>query len=220
MDPMTGAIGIATMRSTGPGQLAVQIRLDPAQSIILRTVQDKTITGSAFEFDRPGTAAHNLPGPWSVHFIAGGPTLPADYQDPEPQSWTQGKDPALQSFAGTAVYCTVFDAAAPGDLELDLGRVCHSARVRLNGHAVGTLIMNPYRLRLAAAMLKPSGNLLEIEVTNLSSNRIRDLDVRHVAWRIFHDINFVSITYKPFDASKWPVMESGLLGPVTISRLK
>jgi hypothetical protein len=195
----------------------VRIRLDPAESIILRTVQDQTISDTSFEFDRPGTDARKLPGPWDVRFIAGGPTLPAPYQIPEPQSWTLGKDPALQSFAGTAVYSSVFDAPATGDLELDLGRVCHSARVRLNGNAVGTLIMNPYRLRLAAAALKPSGNHLEIEVTNLSANRIRDLDIRHVAWRIFHDINFVSITYKPFDASKWPVMDSGLLGPVTIS---
>jgi hypothetical protein len=217
MDPMTGAVGIANTRAAGPDHLAVRIRLDPAESIILRTVQDQTISSASFEFDRPGTDARKLPGPWDVRFIAGGPTLPAPYQIPEPQSWTLGKDPALQSFAGTAVYSTVFDAPGAGDLELDLGRVCHSARVRLNGNAVGTLIMNPYRLRLAAAALKPSGNHLEIEVTNLSANRIRDLDIRHVAWRIFHDINFVSIAYKPFDASKWPVMDSGLLGPVTIS---
>jgi hypothetical protein len=54
-------------------------------------------------------------------------------------------------------------------------------------------------------------------VTNLSANRLRDLDRREVPWRIFHDINLVNINYKPFDASVWPVMDSGLLGPVTLA---
>jgi hypothetical protein len=220
MDPMTGAIGLADTRAAeapADGYLSVHVRLEPAQSIILKTVEDKQIHATPFVFDEPGTNAQTLPGPWNVRFIAGGPTLPRAYQMSEPQSWTLGKGPALQSFGGTAIYSTVFDAPAGGDLELDLGRVCNSARVRVNNNAVGTLIMRPYRLRLSAAMLKPTGNQLKIEVTNLSANRIRDLDRRHVAWRIFHDINFVSISYKPFDASNWPVMDSGLLGPVTIS---
>ena len=56
-------------------------------------------------------------------------------------------------------------------------------------------------------------------MTNLSANRIRDLDRRGVQWRIMKDINFVNIDYKPFDASKWPVRDSGLLGPVTLIRV-
>ncbi len=63
-------------------------------------------------------------------------------------------------------------------------------------------------------------NLLEIEVTNLSANRIRDLDTRKVDWRIFHDINFVNHNYKNFDASKWPLTPSGLLGPVRMTPMK
>ena len=38
-------------------------------------------------------------------------------------------------------------------------------------------------------------------------------------WRIFHDINYVNLDYKPFDASKWPVRTSGLVGPVTLTPL-
>lgn len=54
---------------------------------------------------------------------------------------------------------------------------------------------------------------------NLSANRIRDLDRRQVPWRVFHDINLVNIKYRPFDASDWPVLDSGLLGPVVLRRI-
>ena len=34
------------------------------------------------------------------------------------------------------------------------------------------------------------------------------------------EINFVNINYKPFDASKWDLAPSGLLGPVTLTPLR
>ena len=33
----------------------------------------------------------------------------------------------------------------------------------------------------------------------------------------FYDINFVNIKYNKFDASGWPPMDSGLLGPVYLT---
>ena len=68
--------------------------------------------------------------------------------------------------------------------------------------------------------LKPQDNLLEIEVTNVSANRIRDLDRRKVPWKNFHDINFVNLNYRLFDAADWPLYESGLLGPVTLTKME
>ena len=62
----------------------------------------------------------------------------------------------------------------------------------------------------------PAKNVLEIEVTNLAANRIADLDRRKVPWKQFHEINFVNIDYKLFDASAWPALDSGLLGPVRL----
>ena len=38
-------------------------------------------------------------------------------------------------------------------------------------------------------------------------------------WKIFMDINYVSIDYKPFDASSWPIRAGGLVGPVTLTPL-
>jgi hypothetical protein len=40
-------------------------------------------------------------------------------------------------------------------------------------------------------------------------------------WRwhgpIFPIIHFVNVDYQPFDASNWPLTDSGLLGPVTLT---
>jgi len=158
-----------------------------------------------------------------VKFLEGGPVLPKPYTAPVPESWTKCGDPEAERFAGTARYATSFDLApaavadaAKNGLLLDLGRVCHSARVTLNGQPLGTLFMAPYRTAVPARLLKATGNRLEIEVTNLSANRIRDLDKRKVQWKIFREINLVNIDYKPFDASAWPLFDSGLLGPVTL----
>ncbi len=42
------------------------------------------------------------------------------------------------------------------------------------------------------------------------------MDREGIEWRVFHDINFVSLFYTPFDASGWEVIDSGLAGPVRL----
>jgi hypothetical protein len=64
--------------------------------------------------------------------------------------------------------------------------------------------------------LKPGRNRLELEVTNVAANRIRDMDRRGVNWKIMHEINFVNINYRRFDASDWDLEPSGLLGPIQL----
>jgi hypothetical protein len=88
----------------------------------------------------------------------------------------------------------------------------------VNGAPVGTVFAHPFAVDLLDE-LRPGRNTLEVEVTNLSANRIRDLDRRGVEWKRFYDINFVDQDYRPFDASGWPVAPSGLLGPVTLTPL-
>jgi hypothetical protein len=131
-------------------------------------------------------------------------------------SWTSLADEEAKKFAGTARYRIEFDAPASADeWLLDLGEVREVARVKLNGEALGTAWSLPFRVRLGPT-LKPRGNVLEIEVTNLPANRIRDLDMRKVPWKNMRDINLVSVKYRPFDASGWDLEPSGLLGPVRL----
>jgi hypothetical protein len=142
--------------------------------------------------------------------------LPKEFSTEKLASWTELGGEDAQSFAGTAHYTLTFDApeTKAEHWSLDLGKVCQSARVRLNGRNLGTVFIPPFRVPVD--QLKPKDNVLEVEVTSTSANRIRDLDRRGVKWKIFYDINFVNLKYKPFDASKWPLAEEGLIGPVTL----
>jgi hypothetical protein len=90
------------------------------------------------------------------------------------------------------------------------------ATVKLNGISLGTAWCLPFKLPINQNILKKENNILEIEVTNLSANRIRYLDKKGVYWKKFYDINFVDIGYRPFDASNWEPVLSGLLGDVKL----
>jgi hypothetical protein len=105
------------------------------------------------------------------------------------------------------------------DWLLDPGEVCDSARLKVNGIEAGTFWCKPFEMAIGK-FLKAGSNTLEFEVSNLAANRVRDLDVRHVAWKYFYDINMVGRDYKPLDASKWPVRDSGLLGPVVLKPVR
>ena len=211
MDPVSGEVGGAETRADG----SVRLQLAPGQSVILRCSQGQP-AASPWPYRSVAGDAVELPGPWKVEFVTGGPVLPQSFESPKPASWTEVPDTEAQRFAGTARYTTTFDAVAgTGPQLLDLGAVHGSARVSLNGEHVATLFTPPYTVVLSN--LKPTGNLLDIEVTGVAANRVRDLDRRGVEWRIFEDINFVGIGYKPFDASRWPVRPQGLVGPMTLT---
>lgn len=87
----------------------------------------------------------------------------------------------------------------------------------LNDEYLGTLWANPFEILLSR--LKDRGNLLRIEVTNLSANRIRAMELAGQEWKIFYEINMVDKYYKPFDAKVWEPMPSGLIGEIRIQGL-
>ena len=227
LDPLTGRAGRAALRKVasqspdnGP---QVHLQLAAGETVLLRTDKAMVKVGvrPGWPYVASGGTPVSLTGKWSIQFVQGGPELPPALQTTELKSWTELGGEAAQRFGGTARYRLEFDApAAPADdWLLDLGEVRESARVRLNGAEIATAWSVPFRVRLGAA-LKPGRNVLELDVTNLAANRIRDLDQRGVKWKIMREINFVNINYKPFDASGWALMPSGLLGPVTLTPLK
>jgi len=219
-DPLTGRSGTAALRPGAKPQ--VYLQLAPGESVLLHTASQAP-SGSPEPWnyvERTGPASA-LEGTWTVEFIKGGPTLPPGRQTTALKSWTELGGAETESFSGTARYRIEFERpeGTADTWMLDLGDVRESARVTLNGTPLGTAWSLPFRLR-TGPHLKPGRNVLELEVTNLAANRIRDLDRRGVPWKIMHEINFVNIAYKPFDASAWPVTPSGLLGPVTLTPLR
>ncbi len=213
LDPMSGRANFAETKSE-TNRTLVRLQLPVgASTFLLCSSEPANVISNHWK-----EPASKLPiiGNWKIEFIAGGPEVPAAYTTDKLASWTE-RGGAAESFAGTARYKLTFDAPAKWakEWQLDLGEVHESARVKLNGRDLGTLILPPYRM--VVDDVKSVDNVLEVEVTNLSANRVRDLDRRKVDWKVMKDINLVNIDYKPFDASKWPVRPSGLLGPVTLT---
>jgi hypothetical protein len=220
LDPLTGASGTAAFKSQETAEIYLQ--LAPGESLIVRTSAEKSAGHSPWPYRQPAAAPIALTGTWKISFAQGGPELPPALETTALKSWTDLGGDEAKRFGGTARYRLEFDAPATpaDDWLLDLGDVRESARVILNGQPVATAWSLPFRVRLAAALLKPGRNVLELDVTNLAANRIRDMDQRKLPWKIMRDANVVNINYKPFDASGWPLTPSGLLGPVTLTPLK
>lgn len=217
MDPLTGCVGIANTRNQTLTNMLVLINLPAGHSVVLKVLTSKECSGDKWKYWKDAGPSRDITGSWKIDFIQGGPILPSTKQIDRLVSWTELNDPETESFAGTAKYTTKFDLHNLTNRfwKLNLGKVCNSARVYLNGTYKGTVFMPPFEV--IVDNIKSNENLLEIEVTNIAANRIRDLDRRKIKWRAFYDINYVNIDYKQFDASDWPVAESGLLGPVTLT---
>jgi len=221
LDPMTGQTGVAAVETAPSGNGRVYLQIEPGQSLILRTFDSKKLDRPRWNHYRAAGEPTTITGDWQVRFVAGGPVLPPGCSTNRLASWTEFPDEETKRFAGTGRYTIAFNLpeVTADDWALDLGRVCESARVKVNGREAGVVFSVPFQIRIGA-FLKPGVNELEIEVTNLDANRIRDLDRRKVPWKKFHDINFVSIKYAPFDAAAWPLTDSGLLGPVRLIPLR
>ena len=219
IDPMNLADGVTPMRSGANASARVYLQLASGQSLLLRTSTTPPRWGKSprWQHVAPAGAPTVLSGEWQIEFVRGGPLMPRGASMTALHSWTELDDPEAVRFSGTARYRITFDAprARADAWSLDLGEVREAARVRLNGKPLGDAWALPFTLRIDGP-LKSRGNVLEIEVSNLPANRIRDLDARKVDWKIMKDANLVSLHYSKFDASDWAPAPSGLLGPVRL----
>jgi len=221
-DPMFETKGLAAIRTSTDGDSEIYLQLAPDESCILKTFET-AINGPLYNYVKAAGEPHQIEGNWSVKFIKGGPELPVDVQTGKLVSWTDFGGEAVKIFSGTARYTVSIrrpEGRADGWL-LDLGRVCESASVRLNGKELGTLFCPPFRIMIAQNQMEKE-NILEIEVSNLMANRIADMDRRGVKWKKFYNVNFPPRRRENrgpdglFNASGWQPRDSGLLGPVKL----
>ncbi|MBO2010064.1 glycosyl hydrolase [Hymenobacter negativus] len=222
-NPMTEQTGMANIRAAANGLPEVYVQLAPGETCILDT-NEGTINGPAYPYLTVAAAPQPLTNPWELSFLSGGPELPAKQQVKELTSWTTLAGDAGKKFSGTAAYTTTFalpQGSGDGFL-LDLGRVAQSARVQVNGQPATTLLGPVYQVFVPKSQLKAS-NTLTVTVSNLMANRIEDLDRNHVDWKIFYNTNMPAKLKENrgadglFTTEKWSPLESGLLGPVTLT---
>ncbi|GAB3886456.1 glycosyl hydrolase [Spirosoma agri] len=222
-DPLANQTDRLPVRKNKQGGVEVFLHLEPGQTCFLNVspgTAPVTTPASQSEADKLADQPIALPNPWQVQFLQGRPALTASVTVPGPVSWVTLTDSA-GFFSGTVRYSTTFDLpggrARARTYRLNLGDVREVADVRLNGQPIGTAWSIPFQLSIPADRLKPTGNQLTIDVTNLSANYMHLYDRQHPGWKKFYDINIVDIRYKPFDASRWDAVPSGLLGPVTLT---
>lgn len=220
LDPQSGGYGLARIKRL-KDQTGVRVQIASGEALFLRTYTGKSPVSRQWDYFRIAAPSKVLTGKWSLEFSEGGPTIPEKQQLISPELWTDLGDSAMLHYAGLGVYSVSFEmnGLTADQYMLDLGLVCESARIWLNGEEVGILYSNPFTI-LAGEFLKEGKNELIIEVANLMANRIRYLEKSGFNWKKFHDINFVNIQYKPFDASGWQPMKSGLGGQVRLIPLK
>ncbi|MCP4453613.1 MAG: glycoside hydrolase family 2 protein [Planctomycetes bacterium] len=221
-DPMTEESGLGATHVTVRGIPQVYLQLEPGQSVIIKTLNSEP-DGPAFVYTTKSHQAVTVSGAWSLAFVEGGPELPDTIDEAFPGSWTDLAVAGVQTFSGTAEYEKVIPRPT---LEadfwwLDLGRVCDSARVRLNGQEIAALVSAPYRVRIPQSLLKPL-NVLTIEVSNSMANRMADLDRQGGAYKKFYNVNFPAKHSENrgadglFSAADWAPRASGLIGPVRL----
>ena len=218
-DPMNKQIGKAEVRNSGEGHAEVYIELGKGETLILQWYPEKQNIED-YKFYEKTNDVMNLDSEWTINFIKGGPTIPGSYTTEKLESWTEHSN-ELKWFSGTAGYKTTFkkpdfEAAA---YMLDLGKVCESADVYLNGKKLSTLVGPEFQLTIESDKLQNTNNL-EVRVTNLMANRIIYMDKKGINYKKFYNINFAAHDRKDMDenglftAKNWQPPESGLIGPV------
>jgi hypothetical protein len=176
-----------------------------------------------------------ITGGWKLSFPPNW-GAPATVQLDRLMSWTDHPDAGVRYFSGTATYEKDVDITADQlksgrEIWLDLGKVKNLAAVSVNGHDLPVLWKAPFRTDITAAA-KAGVNKLVVRVTNLWPNRlIGDEQLpadcewdgsqlkRWPQWLLDGKPSptgrFTFATWH-FYSKDSPLLESGLIGPVTL----
>ncbi|MDP9959342.1 glycosyl hydrolase [Chryseobacterium lathyri] len=213
MNPENGNSGVAETQNN-----SVRIQLKPGQSLILKNSETVDHSITKWKYIEKADSPISLNKAWQLTFKEGGPELPKSKKIKKLEPWTNFlEDPATQSFSGTGVYTTTLNLKKKNanDYLLKFDKLYESAKVIVNGQEAGIVWSIPFEINIGK-YLKKGKNTIQIEVCNLMANRIRYMDQNKIQWRNYHEINFVNIDYKAFDASKWKVQPSGLDGEILL----
>lgn len=209
-DPLTGRTRDLTDWRVEQGRTVVPFRFEGAEGgffVFRRAARPSSV-------QRPNSPTEapllELAGPWIVRFDPawGGP---ARVEFAALADWTVRPEDGIRHYSGIATYELRFDApraALATATSISLGQVREVARVRVNGRDIGPVWCAPWRVEVPKGLLRPRGNLLEVDVANLWDNRlIKDAQLPPV-----QRLTRGTYTKQPTD----PLLASGLLGPVRL----
>jgi len=137
--------------------------------------------------------------------------------------WSESEIEGIKYFSGTAKYVKTFpyeinsSTAEDQKIFLDLGELSNVGKVWLNGRNLGVTWTKPYRFEVTN-LIKPGENLLEIEIANTWSNRLKG---DAITGKRFTKTNIKSTAINGLNKIRvpWdevPLLESGLKGPVKL----
>jgi hypothetical protein len=214
-DAVTGEMSVVKAYNAVDGYTAIPLQFAPFQSWFIvfkksgvpKKVAIKNTTANFLSY----TPVQELTGAWTVHFDVkwGGP---AGVEFNTLEDWTKRPEEGIKYYSGPATYVKRFDATnlQPGaKYFLEPGDVKNIAELTLNGKKLGILWTAPWRMEVTG-LLKASDNVLDIVVVNCWPNRL----IGDAALPPEKRLTRTNIAFKA-DA---PLMPSGLLGPVVISK--
>jgi hypothetical protein len=232
-DAVTGEMRpLANLKKTTRG-ISLPVKLEASQSYFVIFYKSASAIKNSEKTDFPvAKSVATLKGIWSVAFD---PTwgAPAKVLFDSLTDWTSRPEQGIRFYSGIATYSKTFDLP---DSEfplksscwlLDLGKVSNMARVKLNGKDLGVVWTTPWQVNISQAVRK-KGNILEVEVANLWINRLigdealPDDGIKNHQWPDWllngtprKSGRYTFTTHRYYKKGD-PLVESGLIGPVTI----
>ena len=161
----------------------------------------------------------NITGDWQLDFPSGW-GAPDHIVIPELISWTDSDLEGVKYFSGIATYYKKFDIPRENIGEemiilLDLGKVREIVEIYLNGEKMGILWKPPYQIDITR-VAQAGENSLTLEIANTWSNRLTGDGLLPEGER-YTKTNITGPNFQ--NNTLWkdaPLLESGLIGPVSI----
>lgn len=224
-DAITGERRALPEFSKEKSSTTIPFLFDADQSFFVVFTNEKLPAKTAANFPKQKLLTE-LSGPWKLAFDPkwGGP---AEIVFDKLEDWSTRSEEGIRYYSGMVKYTKTFDLDKWKDAAiLDLGDVQNMARVKLNGTDLG-VVWTKNKLNISNN-LRPTGNILEIEVANLWPNRlIGDQKLpadgpsggKWPEWLLQGNKRssgrYSFVAYQHYKADS-PLLKSGLLGPVRI----
>ena len=210
--------GIRSLAQSRPSTNGVMVHLvvEPSEMLVVKLTSKSISEVKPFEYFQAPVQTNAVQGPWNISWT--------DYDGAghsrvinNLESWTQLD--GLELYSGMVDYETSFTIPAQESgrhCELDLGEVCQSAEVWINGELVGCAWTTPFRLNISKS-LRSGRNTLRLRVANLSQNRIIDMHRKQLPWQKWklEENDFIGYCGL-LRLNKLTPLASGLLGPVQL----